>query len=315
MDTFFSMKVFTKVAEAGNFAEAARRLKLSAPMVTRHIRSLEQRIGTRLINRTTHRFSLTEAGYIYNERCIRLLADIAEAESATSAISQLPRGRLRLSATPSFGTSELWPIARDFAQKYPDITVDLALTDRLVDLIEEEFDLAIRMAVKSLDPSLVVRRLATSRCVACASPEYLRARRSPKMPDDLMHHRCLAHGSGNERHKWTFKRGGKTQIVTFEPAMQSTHMSLLRQAAIDGGGIVIQPTFNVWQDVSAGRLAIILDDWDAGQLGVFVVFPNRKFLPVKTRLFIDFLVGAFRNDPHHDIWLERVRSGTRRRNR
>ena len=315
VDTFLSMKVFTKVAEAGNFAEAARRLKLSAPMVTRHIRSLEQRIGTRLINRTTHRFSLTEAGHIYNERCIKLIADIQDAESATSAITQLPRGKLRLSATPSFGASELWPVASHFMQKYPDISVDLVLTDRLVDLIEEEFDLAIRMAVKSLDPSLVMRKLAVSRCVPCASPRYLSSIRSARTPDDLTGHRCLAHGTGNDTHKWIFKRGGRTQTVTFEPAIQSTHMSLLRQAAIDGAGIVIQPSFNVWQDIAAGRLVTILDEWDAGELGVFAVFPSRKLLPVKTRLFIDFLAGAFRNNSNHDVWLERARSMPRRKSR
>jgi len=298
LDTLLSMRVFTKVVEAENFTEAARRLKLSPPMVSRHIQSLEQRVGVRLINRTTHQFSLTEAGAIYHERCIRLLSEIEEAEEAVGSVGRLPRGRLRLSAPSDFGRAELWPIVRDFMHRYPQINVDL---------IEEEIDLSIRVSERPLDGALVARKLATSRQVVCASPAYLRRHGSPQTPRDLLAHKCLLYGAAVGHEGWEFRRNDKSQRVKVPGCLQSNQLRLLGQAAVEGVGITMQPTFGVWEHLAAGRLQTVLDDWSAGSLSIFVVFPSRSFLPAKTRLLIDFLVGRFRNDPDRDVWIDRAR--------
>jgi DNA-binding transcriptional LysR family regulator len=302
------MRVFSKVVETENFAEAARRLKLSPPMVTRHIQSLERRLGTRLINRTTHQFSLTEAGANYHARCARLLADIEEAEEAVGSMSQLPRGRLRVTAPLDFGRVELWPIIREFMRRYPEIHIDLVLTNRVVDLIEEEVDLAIRMAEGALDGPFIVRKLATSRHVVCASPAYLRRHGVPQTPDDLLAHKCLIYGTAGRHEGWEFSRQGRSQRIKVVGCLQSNQVGLLCQAAVEGTGIVMQPTLSVWEHLATGRLRTLLDDWSAGGLGVFIAFQSRRFLPVKTRLFIDFVVGIFRNDPDRDVWIERAQA-------
>ena len=308
MDTILSMRVFAKVVEAENFTEAARRLKLSPPMVTRHIQSLERRIGARLINRTTHQFSLTEAGALYHERCVRLLSDIEEAEETAGSLGRLPQGRLRLSAPVDFGRAELWPIVREFMRRHPQIQVHLILTNRLVNLVEEEVDLAVRMAEGPLDGSLIARKLATSRLLLCASPAYLRSHGVPQTPEDLLAHRCLLYGTGVRHDGWEFSRDGTAQRVKVPGCLQSNQLRLLCQAAVEGTGIVMQPSFSVWSHLAAGRLRTVLDGWSAGRLGVFLVFPSRSFLPAKTRLFIDFLTDKFRNDPDRDVWIERVRA-------
>jgi DNA-binding transcriptional LysR family regulator len=301
------MRVFTKVVEAENFTEAARRLKLSAPMVTRHIQSLERRIGARLINRTTHQFSLTEAGAIYHKHCVQLLSDIEEAEEIVGSLGRLPQGRLRLSAPMDFGRVELWPIVSEFMRLHPQLHVNLVLTNRLVDLIEEEFDLAIRVSAHPLVGPLIARKLATSRQVVCASPVYLRRHGVPQIPRDLLAHECLLYGTAVRHEGWEFSRNGKSQRINVSGCLQANQLRLLCQAAVEGAGIVMQPTFSIWEHLAAGRLKTVLGDWSAGGLGVFVVFPSRSFLPVKTRLFIDFLVDNFRNDPDRDVWIDRAR--------
>lgn len=312
MDTVLSMRVFAKVVETENFTEAARRLKLSPPMVTRHIQGLERRLGTRLINRTTHRFSLTEAGAHYHERCLRVLAEIEEAEDAVGSMSRLPRGRLRLTAPVDFGRAGLWPSIRDFMRRHPEIEIDLVLTNRTVDLIEEGIDLAIRVSEDPVDSALIARKLATSRQVVCASPAYLRRHGVPQAPDDLLGHRCLVYGRRGRHEGWTFSRHGQSQRIKVPGGLQSNQVGLLCQAAVDGMGIVMQPTFSVADHLAAGRLRTLLDDWDAGRLGVYIVFPSRRFLPAKTRLFIDFMVDVFRNDPDRDAWLGAAKRATAR---
>ena len=312
MDTLVGMRAFARVVESKNFAEAARRLKLSPAMVTKHIQNLEQRIGTRLLNRTPRQLSLTEAGAAYYERCVNLLAEIEDAEAEAGAFSRLPRGRLRISAAVDFGATELRPLVQKFMHEYPDISVDLALTNRFVDLVEEEFDLAVRIVTRRLHPSLVARKLAVSRFVVCASPAYLRRAGTPKIPDDLQAHRWLNYSEAPTRDEWRLTRDGKSKKVNIAHGLRSNHNHLLCDAAVDGAGICIQPTFNVWRHIATGRLKTVLNDWSIGELGIHVVFPNRKFLPAKTRLFIDFLAASFPRGPQHDVWRDRARSRSTR---
>jgi DNA-binding transcriptional LysR family regulator len=182
------------------------------------------------------------------------------------------------------------------------------LTNRVVDLIEEEFDLAIRVAEGALDGSLIARKLATSRQVVCASPAYLRRHGMLRVPADLLAHKCLVYGMAGRHEGWVFGRNGKSQRVKVPNVLQCNQLRLLCQAAVEGAGIVLQPTFSGWEQLAAGRLRTLLDDWSAGGPGVFIVFPSRRFLPVKTRLFIDFVADIFRNDPDRDVWIDRARA-------
>lgn len=313
MDTLASMRAFARVAETKNFTRAAKRLKVSPAMVTKHVQNLEARIGTRLVNRSTRQLSLTEAGTAYYERCIQLLADIEEAEEAAGSLGALPRGHLRISAPMYFGLTEVRPIVQEFMRKYPDISVDFLVSNRNVDLIEEGRDLAVRIAAEGLPPSLIARRLATSRLMVCAAPHYLKRAGVPRAPAELAGHRCLAPTLFRWSDGWTFRRGGQTESVKVPLCLQSNNNELLTDAAADGLGIAIHPSFNVWRHLAAGRLVTILDDWSAGEVGIFVVYPSRKFLPAKTRLLIDFIAAAFPRGPAHDLWFDRVRGKTRRR--
>jgi DNA-binding transcriptional LysR family regulator len=214
-----------------------------------------------------------------------------------------------------FGRVELWPMIRDFMRRYPQILVDLILTNRLVDLIEEEIDLAIRISERPLDGTLIARKLATSRQVVCASPAYLRRHGIPQTPRDLLAHACLLYGTAVRHEGWEFSRNGKSQRIKVPGCLQSNQLRLLCQSAVEGTGIVMQPTFSIWEHLAAGRLKTVLDDWSAGGLGIFVAFPSRSFLPAKTRLFIDFLAAKFRNDPDRDVWTDRARERSSAANR
>lgn len=308
MDTLTSMRAFARVAEAKNFTEAAKRLKLSPAMVTKHIQNLEQRLGTRLVNRSTRQLSLTEAGAAYYRRCVQLLADVDEAESAAGSLGAQPRGRLRVTAPIHFGPAELRPIVQGFIQAYPEISVEVLTTNQRTDLIEDGIDLAVRIAARALEPSLIARRLATSRLVACASPAYLKRHGVPAQPADLKNHQCLTTTLFKLDQGWPFRRAGKSETVKLAAALQSNNNELLCEAAADGFGITVQPTLNVWRGLATGRLTTILDKWSLGELGIFVVYPSRRFLPAKTRLFIDYLTARFPGGAQHDVWMERARS-------
>lgn len=307
MDTLTSMRVFAKVAELQNFADAARRLDMSPAMVTRHIQFLEQRIGVRLVNRTTRQLSLTEAGALYLESCINLLGDISNTEERISDLGRSPSGRLRISAAPIFGLSEIWPVARDFMREYPEVGVDIVLSNRVVDLIEEDIDVAIRMTGSAVESSLISRRIATSQMLACAAPAYLEKFGTPRSPDELTGHNCLVYiNNGVARTTWDFTRGNEMVSVPVGSRMQSNDVRVLTAAALEGEGVVRQPSFNVWSHLANGSLVRILPDWSIGEMAVSIVFPSRRFLPAKTRKFIDCVAALYPPPAHRDIWLERI---------
>lgn len=308
MDTFACMRSFAAVVRAGSFAAAARHLGLSPAVVTKHIQSLERRIGVRLLTRTTRHVGLTEAGALYWEHCRNVLEEMDHAEAEAGALGRLPRGRLRLTAPYDFGAAEVEPAVLDFIKEYPEIAVDLLLSSHFVDLVKDEFDMAVRIAGQQpLDASLIARRLATSRLVVCAAPDYLRRRR-PQVPADLARHNCLIYTGAAWREEWPFSYNGRTEKVSLSGSLQTNDNLLLCRAAVAGVGLTIQPTFNVWQELRSGRLEIVLDEWLIDELGVHVVFPHRRYLPSKVRVFVDFLVARFRNQHDRDVWLDRARS-------
>lgn len=297
MDTLVCIRTFGKVVDAGTFAAAARHLRVSPATVTKHIQHLESRLGVRLFNRNTQKVTLTEAGARYVHHCGAMLAELDHVEAELGELARRPQGRLRVSTAHDFGVRELEPAILAFVQKFPEIEVELHLSQRLVNLAGEEFDLAVRCVSRPSEAELVIRRLATARLIACAAPAYLEKHGVPAIPADLEGHNCLVYTGSAWQHVWPFSRDGTTRKVSVAGSIRTNDNSLLRSAAISGFGVTIQPSFNVWQDLQMGRLRQVLDGWTIEELGVFVVFPEKRYLPGKVRVFIDFLAEHFQNDP------------------
>ena len=300
IDIVVSMRVFTAVVDAGSFAGAADKLDLSRGMATRYVAQLEAHLGVRLLQRTTRKLSLTEAGNDYYERAIQVLTMIAEAESSAAQEASVPRGILRVSSSNAFGARHLGLAITEYLQQYPGVQVDVTLNDRLVDLVEEGFDVAIRVATK-IDPGLVARKLAGARLVACASPGYLKKHGVPKVPEDLVNHQCLTYAYVNSPNEWRFRRGGVEQKILVSGGLRGNSGDILRNAAVEGLGVTLQPDFLIDETLRERKLVRVLSDWETDDLAVFAVYPNRKFLPPKVRSFIDFLVERFGPEPYWSI--------------
>lgn len=300
MDKLTCMQALARVVESGSFAEAARRMRVSAPMVTKYISHLEKMLGARLLNRSTHAVSLTDAGHVYYRRCVQLLEDIDDAEAAAGARGTSPRGALRMSVSTDFGVTHLGPALLEYSTRHPEVRLEVSVTNHFVDLIEEGFDLAVRIT-HELRTNLVARKLATSRLVACASPAYLHAHGQPQIPENLVHHNCLSFGENTPAmEQWRFVRDGRVSLVKATGNLRAGNNELLKQAALQGQGVVLQPTFNVSEDLRAGRLTQVLASYDAGALGVYIIYPHRKYLAGKVRSFIEILTGRWSGDPDVD---------------
>ena len=301
MDTLLSFKVFLAVAGDGSFAAAADRLELSRAVVSKHIKYLEEHIGTRLLERTTRRVALTELGRAFYERAQRALGELDEAMLEAGQSTVAPRGKIRITSALSFGLRHLAHAISEFLGRYPEVSIELELSDRVIDIGEEGFDLAIRIGALE-QSSLIARKLTTTRRVVCGSPAYLKQRGAPKTPQQLRAHNCLTYSYNPQPKIWTFKRGGQEETVQVGGCVQVNNGDLLQQLALDGHGIVLLPTFLVGADLEAGRLVHVLSDYDAGELGIYAVYTNRKFMPVKVRSFLDFLVERFGDNAYWDEW-------------
>lgn len=301
MDKFTGMQVFQKVAGLGSLSAAARALHMSQTMATKHVAALEARLGAKLFYRSTRRLTLTEAGRSFLEASERILADVAAAEEAASAAQADLRGTLRLSAPVSFGILEIAPRLADFARRYPALTVDLGLNDRHVDLIEEGWDMAVRIGSMK-DSTMQARRLAPCRLMLCAAPEYLRAHGTPGTVRDLKDHNCLSYTLARSMGvgRWVFGRDGKT-VVSVKGSLQANNGDALVAAAVAGQGIVYQPTFLLAREVAAGRLVPLpLDKENAEIAGIYAVYPATRAPPAKVRAFVDYLAGCFSPGPPWD---------------
>ena len=288
MDKFQSISAFARVVEAGSFAGAAKRLGVSVSSISRLVADLEAHLGVRLLNRTTRRISLTEAGRAFHERSIQLLADLEEAEASASEGAAVPRGTLRLSCPVTFGTEHVAPAIAQFMRKYPAVKVEIELSDRTVDLVDEGFDAAVRIgAVRG--QNLVARRVGTTKLVCCASPSYLREHGEPRTPDDLAKHDCLLYQYAPQRDTWPFtdKQGSERRIRVSGPAY-ANNGAFLTALACDGIGIAYEPDFIVGQDVRAGRLVPILRGYTGMVGAISVVYASRRHLSAKVRAFSDF---------------------------
>ncbi len=299
MDKLSAMTVFRRVVELEAFAAAARDLRISSASVSKQVSRLEEGLGVRLLNRTTRRLSLTEAGQAYYERCARILDDVAEAESEVSSAAASPRGRLRVSAPMSFGIRHIGPILPAFLSRYPDITVDLALSDRTVDLLEEGVDVALRIADLA-DSSLIARRIGSIRRLAAASPAYLARRGEPSAPEDLVRHDCLIYAYQPREQAWTFVGPDGPVSVQVRGPLRANNGDVLAAAAVAGLGIVVMPTFIIGDRLREGSLRSLMPGWEPPGIGVHAVYPPGRHLSAKTRVFVDFVASSFNGHTPRD---------------
>lgn len=293
MDRFQSITAYARVVEAGSFARAAERLGISVSAVSRQVADLEAHLNVRLLNRTTRRLSLTESGQAFYERSVQLLSDLEEAEVAVTAASVVPRGTLRLTCSATLGARHLAPAVAEFAVRHPQIRFDVELSERIVDLVEEGFDLAVRVGATG-SQNVVGRKIGTTRIVCCASPSYLARHGEPRAPEDLASHACMTYEYMPNRNVWSFRdpKGGERSVRITGPA-HANNGRFLESLAAAGAGIIREPDFIVGPDVRAGRLVPILTEFEPAPLIIYVVYPSRRHLSAKVRTFADFLVERF----------------------
>ena len=308
MSGFDDILAFTRVVELESYTKAARRLGISKSMVSRRVARLEAKIGTRLLVRSTRGLTPTEAGRLFAARAAHALAELQEAEAAAGEGEREPSGALRIAAPLSFGILHLGPALADFAQNYPRIAVDVALSDRFVDLIEDGFDAAIRIGVLR-DSSLVGRKLSPIRALLAASPNYLRQHGRPATPRDLLQHRCLIYSGPGSDQQWRFRVGGRWVAIRPSGAFSADNGEVLRDAAAAGLGITALPSFILAPALESGALEPILTDFALPERGLYVL-RHAGPPPLRLRLLIDFLAARFGPEPYWDPCWRKVSANT-----
>ncbi|MGA3682533.1 LysR family transcriptional regulator [Pseudomonas graminis] len=294
MDRLSSMEAFVTAAECGSYAKAAERLGLSPQMVAKHVAAIEHRLGARLLNRTTRRQSLTDLGQAYLERCKHILSEAKAADSLGEMMNDTPRGKLKISAPTTFGSSRLMPFVTDFLRQHPEIEIDLQLTDRLVDLMEEGVDIAFRIGPLDVS-SLTARPLAPYQLVACAAPGYLAERGVPQRPQDLSQHECLGYAwwSRPTDREWVFCKGSTVERVQVASRLRVNEVRALLSAALDGFGIVLGPWDFLESAVRSGALVRVLPDYEAPSRAMHMLYTGSRQRTAKLRRFIDAALERF----------------------
>lgn len=298
-DSLYEMSVFSRVVAAGSLSAAARDLGISTAGVSRRLAALEARLGVRLLNRTTRRISLTDEGASYHEACNRILAEIEEADAAASSRLVEPEGALKVALPASFGHLHIAPLVPHFAARFPKVRLALSLSDRTVNVIEEGFDLAIRISELE-DSSLAARKLAPNRRVVCASPAYLARHGVPLRPEDLQNHNCVI--TQDFQMTWEYRDpDGKRGSVRVSGKYSCDNWEVLREWALAGLGVALKSTWDVRRQLEEGSLVALLPGYDfSSEVAIYAVYPHRRYLPAKTRVFIDFLADSFGPEPYWD---------------
>lgn len=296
MDTLTRMRAFIDVVEAEGFSAAGRKIGRSKALLSKYVRELEDDLGALLLNRTTRQFSLTEAGHTYFRRATEIIRDIDNLSDTVRDTSGDVRGRIKLSAPRSFGDTSIGQSLIDFATSYPEIVLEIHLDDRFVDLVEEGFDLAIRIT-RLENSSLIARRLSSFDVTLCASPELIARHGMPTRPQDLAKLPCIVDTNAKMLSSWLFKaEGGGVSTVSVSGPMEVNSPLTARAAALSGLGFVMAPDFVVDADVKAGRLLSVLEEFAPTGGGIFLVYPHRRYMPAKTRVFMDFLARWFKQN-------------------
>jgi DNA-binding transcriptional LysR family regulator len=297
MDRFTGLEVFAKVVEGASFAAAGRRLGMSPAMVTKHVQTLEERLGVRLLNRTTHRVSATEVGKSYYEYCQRILAELEEADGTARDLQTAPRGLLKVTAPVSFGTRQLAPGIAEYLASYPEVSIDLSLENTYVDLLEKRFDLAIRLGHLP-SSSLIARKLGEVETILCASPGYLQKHDTPQTPHDLDKHNCLIYTSAVPQTVWTFvDQSGKQTDIRVSGRFLTNGTDAICTLALKDAGVALVADFLVADDLTAGRLLRLLPEYATQATPIYAVYPHSRYLSAKARTFIDFLALRFARWP------------------
>ena len=296
MDRFQEMETFVAVVNEGSFIRAAEARGLSKAAISRQLNDLEHRLGVRLLHRTTRRLSLTAEGQAFYARCRELLLSVDEAETEITSQSRAPSGSLRVNAPLTFGVLHLAPLWGRFADLYPKVSLEVTLVDRLVDLVDEGYDLAIRITATP-DAALVSRKLASTRLVLCASPTYLQRHGTPTRPAELAEHRAIVYTYWSGGDEWEFTGPDGLETVHVNARIHTNNGDTCRLAALEHQGMILQPDFIVGEDLQRGTLVELMPRYRVMELDICAVFPTRKFLPLKVRRLIDFLVEAFRDPP------------------
>ena len=298
-DSLYEMSVFSKVVASGSLSAAARDLGVSTAVVSRRLAALEARLGVRLVNRTTRRLALTDEGASYLDACTRILGEIEDADAAAAAKRVEPQGVLKVALPASFGHKHIAPLIPPFAARFPRIQLALSLSDRTVNVIEEGYDLAIRIGELE-DSSLAARKLAPNRRVVCASPAYLKTHETPRQPGDLQQHNCLT--TTELSMNWEYKGpDGKRGAVRVSGNYACDNWEVLREWAMAGLGVALKSTWDVRRQLEDGSLVRLLPGYDFGtDVAIYAIYPHRRYLPAKTRVFIDYLAESFGPEPYWD---------------
>jgi len=293
MDTLNAMKLYCHIVDAGQLSIAADQLNLSKGAVSKQLAKLEAHLGGRLLNRTTRRLTPTEAGTAFYERAKQILESVEEAECVVSGLTAEPSGTLKINAPMSFGFLHMGKLLSKYQQKYPKVNIDITLHDRQIDLVEEGYDLALRIATLK-DSSLIARRLTSCHLVMCASPAYLDKYGEPKTPSDLKAHQCILYAYSDSVKSWTFEdKAGKKQLVSVDGSLFANNGNLICNALINGMGIARLPTFIIGDALRKGEAKIILDEWRPKAQDISLLYPSSRHLSAKVRAFVDLAVEHF----------------------
>jgi len=296
MDKYQEMRVFTAVVDAASFVGAGDALNMSKAAVSRHVSDLEQRLGVRLMHRTTRKLSLTSEGEAFLARSREILASIEASEAELSTRSVTASGLLKISVPVSFGIRHLAPLWSEFLSAHPQVTLDVQLADRVIDLVDEGFDLAVRIA-RLPDSSLISRQLASTRLVLCAAPSYLQRRGTPAHPRELAQHDVMGYSLMAMGDQWQFTGPDGPVSAKVRPRMWTNNGDSCVAASLAGAGIQLQPTFLIDQELASGQLVEILPQFRSAELGIYAVYPSRKFVLPKVRVLVDFLASKLGQAP------------------
>ena len=294
MEDLAYMVTFARVVKAGSFAGAAKRLGVTSSVASKHVAKLEKALGVRLLNRSTRKLSLTEAGAAYYEHCARIVDEIESSKTAIAQLQAAPRGQLRVTAPVTFANTRLGPILREFFERYPDIQIDLNASNRVVDLAEEGFDVAVRIA-RTLPPNVVARELRRVRWHLCGSPEYLEREGTPTHPANLSRHNCLTFPTAaGQPTTWHFVRTGERVEVPVHGSLQANMVEALHDLVLNGIGLTLLPGYIAGKDIREGKLRPVLADWEIETgSSLYAVYLPTRYLAPKVRVFVDFLVEKF----------------------
>jgi DNA-binding transcriptional LysR family regulator len=293
MDKFQSLRAFTQVVREGSFAAAARKMGLSRSAANKLVINLENELGVQLLYRTTRKVTPTETGLAFYERCLNILADLEEAELAVSTLQQQAKGVLKINAPMSFGTLYLGQAIADFMVKYPDLQVQLTLEDRFIDPIEEGYDVTIRIGKIPNSPNLITHNLTVAKRFLCAAPSYLKKYGTPQNPNELISHACLHYGYLSTGNKWKLTHNSHEYLVKINPLLCSNNGEILAQAASIGLGITLLPLFIINQYLEEESLKIILPEYQAPEMAIFIMYPINRHLSTKIKLLTNFLRTKF----------------------